>query len=73
MGWVHYRLGNSNDAVRFLRRALEIRADAEISAHLGEVLWTSGKQREANRVWERALQKHPDNEILNNAIKKFRK
>lgn len=73
MGWVHYRLGNSNDAVRYLRRALEIRADAEISAHLGEVLWTSGKQRQANRVWERALQKYPDNEILNNAIKKFRK
>jgi len=73
MGWVHYRLGNSSDAVRFLRRALEIRTDAEISAHLGEVLWTSGKQRQATRVWERALQKNPDNEVLNNAIKKFRK
>ncbi|MFV1997076.1 MAG: tetratricopeptide repeat protein [Acidiferrobacterales bacterium] len=73
MGWVHYRLGNSDDAVRFLRRALDIRADAEISAHLGEVLWTSGKQRQATRVWERALEKNPDNEVLNNAIKKFRK
>jgi len=73
MGWVHYRLGNSNDAVRFLRRALEIRADAEISAHLGEVLWASGKQRQAQRVWERALEKDPDNEVLQKAINKFKK
>jgi Tfp pilus assembly protein PilF len=73
MGWVHYRLGNRADAVRFLRRALEIRADAEISAHLGEVLWTSGKQRQAARVWQRALKKDPGNEVLQNAIKKFKK
>lgn len=73
MGWVHYRLGNSTDAVHFLRRALEIRADAEISAHLGEVLWQSGKQRQAQRIWQRALKKHPDNEVLQSAIKKFRK
>ncbi|MEE8388117.1 MAG: tetratricopeptide repeat protein, partial [Acidiferrobacterales bacterium] len=73
MGWVHYRLGNSSDAVRFLRRALEIRPDAEISAHLGEVLWALGKQRQATRVWERALQKDPDNEVLQSAIKKFKK
>ena len=73
MGWVHYRLGNSGDAVRFLRRALEIRTDAEISAHLGEVLWTSGKQRQAQRIWKRALGKDPDNEVLKKAISKFKK
>ncbi len=73
MGWVHYRLGNSKDAVRFLRRALQIRPDAEISAHLGEVLWTSGKQHQATRIWEQALQKDPDNEVLQSAIKKFKK
>lgn len=73
MGWVHYRLGNSSDAVRFLRRALEIRPDAEISAHLGEVLWMSGRQRQAKRIWDRALQKDPDNEVLQSAIKKFKK
>lgn len=73
MGWVHYRLGNSSIAVDFLQRALKVRSDAEISAHLGEVLWVSGKQRQANRVWQRALRKHPDNEILQSAIKKFKK
>jgi len=73
MGWVQYRLGNSDDAVKFLRQALEIRPDAEISAHLGEVLWMSGKQRQATRVWKQALQEHPDNEVLKNAIKKFKK
>jgi tetratricopeptide (TPR) repeat protein len=72
MGWVQYRLGNSAEAIRYLRRALEIRFDAEISAHLGEVLWVSGKQRQAERVWGQALKREPDNESVKNTIKKFK-
>jgi tetratricopeptide (TPR) repeat protein len=72
MGWVQYRLGNSSEAIRYLRRALEIRFDAEISAHLGEVLWVSGKQRQAQRVWDQALKQAPENESVKNTIKKFK-
>jgi tetratricopeptide (TPR) repeat protein len=71
MGWVHYRLGNLQDAVRYLRRALKLRADAEISAHLGEVLWVSGEHSKARRVWKRALEQAPGNETLLRVIKKF--
>jgi tetratricopeptide (TPR) repeat protein len=72
MGWVQYRLGNSAEAIRYLRRALEIRFDAEISAHLGEVLWVSGKEHQAERVWAQALKREPDNESVKNTIKKFK-
>ena len=34
LGWVQYRLGNHNEAVKYLRAALDKRADAEIAAHL---------------------------------------
>jgi tetratricopeptide (TPR) repeat protein len=72
MGWLHYRLGNTAEAIRYLKRALEQRNDAEISAHLGEVLWVSGNRNEAESVWNRALRDTPDNEALLDAIRKFK-
>lgn len=72
MGWVQYRLGNRSEAIRYLKRALAIRYDAEISAHLGEVLWVSGKQRQAKRVWDEALQRAPNNESVRKTINKFK-
>jgi tetratricopeptide (TPR) repeat protein len=73
MGWVHYRLGDTREAIRYLREALSIRSDAEISAHLGEVLWIAGNRGEAQSVWDRALKETPDNELLRETVKKFRK
>ena len=72
MGWVHYRLGRNAESIKYLRRALEIRSDAEISAHLGEVLWVTGNRREAESIWDRALKDTPDNESLLGVINKFR-
>ncbi len=71
-GWLQYRLGNSAEAIKQLRRALTLRSDAEISAHLGEVLWVTGERREAESVWDRALKDTPDNEALLGVINKFR-
>jgi len=72
MGWVQYRLGHNAEAVKYLRAALEKRPDAEISAHLGEVLWVMGEKTEAKSVWNRALKTTPDNEVLLGVIKKFK-
>ncbi|MFQ5935067.1 MAG: tetratricopeptide repeat protein [Acidiferrobacterales bacterium] len=71
MGWVQYRLGNSAEAIKYLKRALSIRNDAEISAHLGEVLWVTGDRTQARSVWKKALEDTPDSEVLNGVIKKF--
>jgi len=72
MGWLQYRMGNHAESVRYLKRALEARNDAEIAAHLGEVLWVMGNRREAESVWSRALRETPDNEAVLDAIKKFK-
>ncbi|MGB5733385.1 MAG: tetratricopeptide repeat protein, partial [Thiohalocapsa sp.] len=64
MGWVLYRMGNAKDAEPYLRQALEGVFDAEIAAHLGEVLWVLDKQDEARDVWERALAEDPKHEYL---------
>ena len=64
MGWVQYRLGNHDLALKYLRRALARLMDDEIAAHLGEVLWVTGQKAEARRVWSRALEHEPESRIL---------
>ena len=54
LGWVNYRLGNLQEAEAQLRKALERFPDHEVAAHLGEVLWSAGKQREARAIWAKA-------------------
>ena len=71
MGWVLYRMSQNDAAITFLKRAFELRSDAEIAAHLGEVLWATGQRDEARKVWARALEQNPANELLSATVKKF--
>ncbi len=64
MGWVQYRLGNHAKALEYLRRAYQQHQDAEIAAHLSEVLWVAGQREEAKRIWREALNREPDNSHL---------
>jgi len=71
LGWVNYRLGNLDDAEKYLRQALERFPDHEVAAHLGEVLWAKGNQREAKQVWGKFLKDQPDSTILRSTIKRL--
>ncbi len=71
LGWVNYRLGNYAEAERLLRHALSLYPDHEVAAHLGEVLWAQGKQREARRVWADALKQQPDSDILRDTLQRL--
>ncbi len=73
LGWVLYREGDLKGAARELRRAYAGRPDAEIGAHLGEVLWMLGERDEARRIWDESLKAGPDNETLLKTIKRLRK
>ena len=72
MGWVMYRLGDLPRAYELLKRAYTLTPDAEIGAHLGEVLWKLGRTAEAERVWGEATAHAPDNETLKNTIKRLK-
>lgn len=63
-GWLHYRLGDYETALRYLRRSFEMVSDPEIGAHLGEVLWESGHQREARKVWIESWRKDSSHEDM---------
>jgi len=71
MGWVLYRMGDLKGAAEQLRRAWRGRADGEIGAHLGEVLWMLGERDEARSIWQEAQKASPGNETLQKTLKRF--
>jgi len=71
LGWVEFRLGRLEQALKTLQRAYEIKADAEIAAHLGEVLWKMGRQDEAKKLWRSANDKDPKNETLRGTLQRL--
>lgn len=73
LGWVHYRMGNLNQGLSYLRQAFGMNPDPEIAAHLGEVLWVQGIKDEAKEIWQTALKNNPGNETLISTMKKFMK
>ena len=72
LGWLQYRMKDNAKSIVTLRLALSVRADPEIAAHLGEVLWESGDKLEAQKVWDSALQNHPNHEAILAAIQKYK-
>ena len=73
LGWVQYREGNLKAAAETLQRAYGGRPDAEIGAHLGEVLWVMGQRDQARRIWDESLKAGPDNETLLKTIRRLGK
>ena len=73
LGWVYYRMGNVVEGLNFLNLAFAARPDAEIAAHLGEVLWVQGAKDDAKNIWRTALEKDPDNEILLETLQRLTK
>ena len=71
MGWALFRMGRLDDSVTYLQRALNGRADTEIAAHLGEVLWAKGEQARARNVWQSQLRATPDNPMLLETVRRF--
>ena len=68
LGWVYFRLGKLKDALDLLQQAFAMFPDAEVAAHLGEVLWAMGDKLEAKDVWRKALEKTPDSQILKDTL-----
>lgn len=72
LGWVEFRLGNTSQALALLERAFKDRADAEIAAHLGEVLWQLKRESDAIAIWRQGLEIAPTNETLQQTLQRFK-
>jgi tetratricopeptide (TPR) repeat protein len=72
LGWVEFRMGNVQRALDILQGAYGKRPDAEIAAHLGEVLWAQGQREQALKIWREGLLLSSDNETLQGTLKRLR-
>ena len=68
MGWISYRLGNLDEAEKFLRRAWALSKNPEIASHLGEVLWVKGEQEAARTIWREGLEVDSENPVLRETL-----
>ncbi|MEW5837274.1 MAG: tetratricopeptide repeat protein [Pseudomonadota bacterium] len=64
MGWVLYRMGKLGEAESYLRQAYVLNQDAEIAAHLAEVLIAQQKHAEARLLLAEALKRDPQDPRL---------
>jgi Flp pilus assembly protein TadD len=71
LGWVAFRQGQYAEALKILQTAYKARPDAEIAAHLGEVLWVMGQRQEAGAIWREGLLLKADNDTLVETLKRF--
>ena len=71
LGWVAFRQGQADEALKLLREAYTARPDTEIAAHLGEVLWQQGQKDEALRYWREGQSRDRDNDTLKGTLKRL--
>jgi len=71
MGWVKFRQGELAEALKYLERAYGMRPEADIAAHLGEVLWKMDRKDDARKIWSGAFAKDPKNATLTETMRRF--
>lgn len=70
-GWLQFKLGHLDKALKYLQQAYERQPENEIAAHLAEVLWVLDRKDEARKVFERAIKGSPDDEYLQDFKKRI--
>lgn len=72
LGWVHFRLGNKEQAIQYLKQSFEQLPEAEVAAHLGEVLWSSGATEEAENIWRKGEAINASQSTLRDTLKRLK-
>ena len=72
LAWVEFRSGNLTESLALLQKAFKARPDAEIAAHLGEVLWALRRPEQASAAWREGLELNRENETLKSTILRLR-
>lgn len=71
LGWVYFKLGRENQAIDLLQQAYDKFPDPEVAAHLGEALWSSGREDAALAIWRTSLAEHPGNSHVTDTIERL--
>jgi tetratricopeptide (TPR) repeat protein len=72
LGWAHYRLGQYEQAVIELEKAVALNpGEAVINDHLGDAYWRVGRRLEARFKWNHARDLKPEPEDLKRILDKI--
>jgi len=72
MGWVQYRMGNLSAARETLTRAFQLKADPDVAAHLGEVLWATGDHTGARELLLNAQKRDGESDTLRDTLQRLK-
>jgi outer membrane biogenesis lipoprotein LolB len=72
LGWVNFRLGKNTLALEQLQQAFAMKPEADIAAHIGEVLWAMNRQSEAEEIWRQGQKLDANNPTLKETLKRFK-
>ncbi len=69
-GWVYYRLGDNENALKYLKKAVTLDNDSVIFDHLGDAYKASGDMESARTAWEKALNLAPDDSKIKEKLER---
>jgi outer membrane biogenesis lipoprotein LolB len=72
LGWVNFRLGKNALALEQLQQAFEMKPEADIAAHTGEVLWVMNRRPEAEEMWRQGQKIDANNSTLKETLKRLK-
>lgn len=72
LGWVNFRMGKNELALEQLQQAFNMKPEADIAAHIGEVLWVMNRPIEAEDAWRKGQQLDANNPTLKETLKRLK-
>ncbi|AKD26236.1 Outer membrane lipoprotein involved in outer membrane biogenesis [Polynucleobacter duraquae] len=72
LGWVNFRMGKNDLALEQLQQAFSMKPEADIAAHIGEVLWVMNRSVEAEDMWRKGQQLDANNPTLKETLKRLK-
>jgi len=72
LGWVNFRLGKNSLALEQLQQAFNTKPEADIAAHVGEVLWAMNQANQAQEMWREGQKLDANNPTLKETLKRLK-
>lgn len=72
LGWVNFRMGKNALALEQLQQSFNMKPEADIAAHIGEVLWVMNRPAEAEDIWRKGQQLDANNPTLKETLKRLK-
>jgi outer membrane biogenesis lipoprotein LolB len=72
LGWVNFRMGQNTIALMQLQQAFNMKPEADIAAHIGEVLWVMDEPEQAEAIWQQGQKLDANNPTLKETLKRLK-